>query len=164
MPVGFVFVFAWRQAWIKRKKQNACWICICVCLKAGLDKKEETNCLLDLYLFCARWLKSEKGRTKCLLDFTWNWFVHGDWHWWNRSKLLNCFGLGKGSDTIWTLSSLKIVEIIVGWLELYLDHSGSPGWPWYDCIGGGIRLTRCQSFAGKTDSTFYNIWDLIIIK
>ena len=70
------------------------------------------------------------------VGFTWNWFVHGNL---NRIKLLNCFGLGKGSDTIWTLSSLRIVEIIVGWLELYLDHSGSPGWPWYDCIGGGIR-------------------------
>ena len=37
--------------------------------------------------------------------------------------------LGKGSDTIWMLSSFRIVEIIVGVHELYLDHSGSPGWP-----------------------------------
>ena len=33
--------------------------------------------------------------------------------------------LGKGSDTIWMLSSFRIVEIIVGVHELYLDHSGS---------------------------------------
>ena len=33
--------------------------------------------------------------------------------------------LGKGSDTIWTLSSFRIMEIIVGVHELYLDHSGS---------------------------------------
>ena len=25
-----------------------------------------------------------------------------------------------------------------------------------------VRSTRRQSFAGKTDSTFYNIWDLVI--
>ena len=38
----------------------------------------------------------------------WTWFVHGDWHCdaWR--------GLGKKSDTIWTISSLKIVEIIGG--------------------------------------------------
>ena len=33
--------------------------------------------------------------------------------------------LGKGFDTIWTLSSFRIMEIIVGVHELYLDHSGS---------------------------------------
>ena len=35
-------------------------------------------------------------------------------------------GLGKTSITIWTISSLKIVEIIGG-NELYLDHSGPHG-------------------------------------
>ena len=33
--------------------------------------------------------------------------------------------LGKGSDTIWALSSFRIMEIIVGVHELHLDHSGS---------------------------------------
>ena len=33
--------------------------------------------------------------------------------------------LGKGSDTIWVLSSFRIMEIIVGVHELHLDHSGS---------------------------------------
>ena len=148
MPVKFVFVFAWRQAWIKRKEQMPVKL---------------------VFVFCARWLKSEKSKE----GNAWNWFVHGDWHcdawrgfwlreevryyldklvhwklwkslgdtwtvlrsfritwvtlydciggdvhgdwhWWHRIKLLNCFGLGKKSDTTWTLSSLKIVEIIVG--------------------------------------------------
>ena len=48
MPVGFVFVFAWRQAWMKEEGQNACWICICVCLETGSDEKEGTKCQLDL--------------------------------------------------------------------------------------------------------------------
>ena len=33
--------------------------------------------------------------------------------------------LGKGSDTIWALSSFRIMKIIVGVHELHLDHSGS---------------------------------------
>ena len=39
------------------------------------------------------------------------------------------FGLGKKSDTIWTISSLKIVEIIGGNMnctQIIQDHLGDP--------------------------------------